>query len=275
MKTAASNILNGQSGGLILKTISLLCCIIIQKRRLLKKVKIKRRVFSKGLVTFFSGEDFKELRDYIPGEDIRNIHWLSSARHQKLLSVEREPLKNQKISLVVLLDKNMRYLDKFEILKEAVEILVFSALFYKQKIHVYVVAESVKIFVPRKVGDEKKILNYLDSLKLANSEPKKFYLKEKNTLAVYLGDFFYKIKLNRKNKNYLLFIRKKIEERPKKLLFNTLKSVDSKEKTFLDFDNLKHYLSLLKKNDDFYKREKVRKIYFKNEVLSVLKDALE
>ena len=241
----------------------------------MQKVKFKKLILSKSLIKFYEGEDFKELRDYIPGEDIRNIHWISSAKHQKLLSIEREHLKNQKIALILLLDKDMLFEDKLEIVKEIFYILSVSALFYKQKLSVYVVSDEVKMFMPKNYKDIEKIIEYIYSLDLKKVKLKDFYLKQKDSLAVYVGDFFYKIRLNPKNKNILLFVRKKVEENPKKLLFNSLISIDKAKKTYLDMDNLKHYISLLQKNDRFYKREKIRKIYSKENLIAILKETFE
>ncbi len=241
----------------------------------MQKVKFKKLILSKSLIKFYEGEDFKELRDYIPGEDIRNIHWISSAKHRKLLSIEREHLKNQKIALILLVDKDMLFEDKLEIVKEIFYILSVSALFYKQKLSVYVVSDEVKMFMPKNYKDIEKIIEYIYSLDLKKVKLKDFYLKQKDSLAVYVGDFFYKIRLNPKNKNILLFVRKKVEENPKKLLFNSLISIDKAKKTYLDMDNLKHYISLLQKNDRFYKKEKSRKIYSKENLIAILKETFE
>ena len=74
----------------------------------------------------------------------------------------------------------------------------------------------------------------------------------------------------------MLFIREKIEENPKKLIFNTLKSIDGK-KTFLDVENLKHYLNMLSKNDNYYKNAKVtiQRIYPEDNLIIKLKEVLE
>ena len=240
----------------------------------MQKVKFKKLILSKSLIKFYEGDDFKELRDYIPGEDVRNIHWLSSAKHQKLLSIQREHLKNQKISLMLLLDKNMLFKNKLETLKEIFYILSFSALFYRQRLDVYVISNEVKKFSPKKYKEIEKIDEYIDSLDLKKSALKSFYLKQKDSLVVYVGDFFYRLRLNPKNKNVLLFVRDRLEENPKRLLFSSLVSIDGK-KTYLDLSNLRHYLALLKKNDSFYKKEKIRKIYSKKNLISVLKETFE
>jgi len=240
-----------------------------------KIVKFKKLILSKSLVKFYEGEDFKELRDYIPGEDIRNIHWISSAKHQKLLSIEREHLKNQKIAIIILLDKDMLFEDKLDIVKEIFYVLSVSALFYKQKLSVYVVSNEVKRFIPRNYQDIEKIIYYINSLNLKKVKLKNFYLRQKDSLAIYVGDFFYKLRLNVKNKNVLLFVRKKVEENPKKLLFNSLISIDKAKKTYLDLNNLKHYIFFLQKNDKFYKKEKIRRIYSKENLIAVLKETFE
>ena len=241
----------------------------------MKKVKFKKLILSKSFIKFFEGDDFKELRDYIPGEDIRNIHWISSARHQKLLSIEKENLKNQKIVLVLLLDKNMLFRDKFETVKNIFYILATSAIFYKQKLEVFVISDEMRQFKPKKFSDIEKIEEYINKLNLKKVNLTKFNLKVKDSLAIFVGDFFYKIKLNKKNKNVLLIVRDKLEENPKKLLFNSLISIDKSKKTYLDMENLKHYLTLLKKNDNFYKKIKQRKIYSNENLIAILKETFE
>jgi len=123
----------------------------------MKKVKFKKLILSKSLVKFYESDDFKELRDYIPGEDIRNIHWISSAKHQKLLSIEKENLKNQKIAIILLLDKNMLFKNKLAIVKEIFYILAISAIFYKQKLEVFVISDKIKYFKPKKFSDIEKV----------------------------------------------------------------------------------------------------------------------
>lgn len=241
----------------------------------MKKVKFKKLILSKSLVKFYESDDFKELRDYIPGEDIRNIHWISSAKHQKLLSIEKENLKNQKIAIILLLDKNMLFKNKLAILKEIFYILAVSAIFYKQKLEVFVISDKIKYFKPRKFSDIEKIEEYIDSLELKKVKLKTFDLKIKDVLAIFIGDFFYKIKLSKKNKNVLLIVRDKLEENPKKLLFNSLVSIDKYQKTYLDIENLKHYLKMLKKNDSFYKGIKQRKIFSNKNLLAILKETFE
>jgi len=241
----------------------------------MKKVKFKKLILSKSLVKFYESDDFKELRDYIPGEDIRNIHWISSAKHQKLLSIEKENLKNQKIAIILLLDKNMLFKNKLAILKEIFYILAVSAIFYKQNLEVFVISDKIKYFKPRKFSDIEKIEEYIDNLELKKINLKTFDLKIRDVLAIFIGDFFYKIKLNKKNKNVLLIVRDKLEENPKKLLFNSLVSIDKSQKTYLDIENLKHYLKMLKKNDSFYKGIKQRKIFSNKNLLAILKETFE
>ena len=241
----------------------------------MKKIKFKKLILSKSLVKFYESDDFKELRDYIPGEDIRNIHWISSAKHQKLLSIEKENLKNQKIAIILLLDKNMLFKNKLAILKEIFYILAVSAIFYKQKLEVFVISDKIKYFKPRKFSDIEKIEEYIDSLELKKINLKTFDLRIRDVLAIFIGDFFYKIKLSKKNKNVLLIVRDKLEENPKKLLFNSLISIDKSQKTYLDIENLKHYLKMLKKNDSFYKGIKQRKIFSNKNLLAILKETFE
>ena len=156
--------------------------------------------------------------------------------------------------------------------------------FDKAKLNYYLniaKSEGVKLFVlpeyvlNRFFKEIEKIINYLEKLNLKKCSLTKFEFKKKGFLAIYIGDFFYRIKLNKQNKIVLLIVRKKIEENPKSLLFKSLISIDKKEKTFLNIDNLKHYLKTLKKNDKLYKSEKIKKFYENKNILNLLKETFE
>lgn len=240
-------------------------------------VKFKNFILSSSLnLINFEKDDFKELREYIPGEDIRNIHWISSAKRQKLLSIEKEGIKNQKIALILLLDKNMLFKNKFDLVLKTFMILSYSAIIQKKHLELFLVTDSIEHFFVKDFSQIEEIEKKLLNLKLKKVKLTTFLPTHKNFLNIYLGDFFYKLPLEQKNKNILLFTREKIEENPKKLLFNTIKSIDGK-RTFLDFDNLKHYLSMLSKNDNYYKNTKVtiQRIYPEDNLLTKLKEVLE
>ena len=240
-------------------------------------VKFKNFILSSSLnLINFEKDDFKELREYIPGEDIRNIHWISSAKKQKLLSIEKEGVKNQKIALILFLDKNMLYKDKFQTVLKTFMILAYSAVIQKKHLEVFIVTDALEHFFVKDFSQIESIEKELQSINLKKVKLNPFLPTHKNFLNIYIGDFFYKLPLDRKNKNILLFIREKIEENPKKLLFNTLKSIDGK-RTFLDVENLKHYLNMLSKNDNYYKNAKVtiQRIYPEDNLLTKLKEVLE
>ena len=162
-----------------------------------------------------------------------------------------------------------------DIAKEIFKILGYSAIYLKQKLEIIIVTDKIKTFTPKHFKEIEKIINYLEKLNLKKCSLTKFEFKKKGFLAIYIGDFFYKIKLNKQNKNVLLIVRKKIEENPKSLLFKSLISIDKKEKTFLNIDNLKHYLKTLKKNDKLYKSEKIKKFYENKNILNLLKETFE
>ncbi len=240
-------------------------------------VKFKNFILSNSLnLINFEKDDFKELREYIPGEDIRNIHWISSAKKQKLLSIEKDGVKNQKIALILLLDKNMLYKDKFQTVLKTFMILAYSAVIQKKHLEVFIATNILEHFLVKDFSQIESIEKELQSINLKKVKLNPFLPTHKNFLNIYIGDFFYELPLDRKNKNILLFIREKIEENPKKLLFNTLKSIDGK-RTFLDVENLKHYLNMLSKNDNYYKNAKVtiQRIYPEDNLLTKLKEVLE
>ena len=242
-------------------------------------VKFKKFILSNNKQMFINlseKDDFKELREYIPGEDIRNIHWFSTAKKNKPMVIERESRKSQNILLVLLLDKNSLFLDKLPTMLKIYFILATSAIYQKQNLEILIVTDTTKLFKVTHLYELNEVENYINSLDLKKVTLAKFNITQKRYLVVFIGDFFYKIDFNLANKNVFIFVREKIEENPKKYLNYTLKDISSNT-TFLTKLNLKYYLSKLKQNDSYYQNFKIikQKIYPKDNIVTKLKEVLE
>jgi len=227
-------------------------------------------------INFDNSDDFKELREYIEGEDIRKIHWFSTAKKNKPMVIERENRKSQNVLLVILLDKNSLFLDKLNTMLKIYFILANSAIYQKQNLEILVVTDITKLFKISNLFELDEVEKYIESLNLKKVTLSNFDITQKNYLAIFIGDFFYKIKFNLSNKNIFIFVREQVEENPKKYLKNTLKDISSNS-TFLSKLNLKFYLSKLKDNDSYYNNFKVirQKIYPKDNIVFKLKEVLE
>lgn len=135
-------------------------------REILKKVR-QVEIKTRGIVEeIFSGEyhsvfkgrgiEFAEVREYIPGDDIRAVDWNVTARmgypHVKLFEEERE------LTLMLLCDfsssgyfGSVRQL-KIEVAIEVAALLAFSAIKNHDKVGLLLFTDSIEKYVPPKKG---------------------------------------------------------------------------------------------------------------------------
>ncbi len=102
------------------------------------------------------GVEFKEVREYVPGDDIRNIDWNVTARtgspHVKVLTEERELT----IMLVVDASGSQRFGSvsqfKLELSAEVCAVLAFAAIQNNDKVGLIVFTDDVELFLPPRKG---------------------------------------------------------------------------------------------------------------------------
>lgn len=102
------------------------------------------------------GMEFKEVREYVPGDDVRAIDWNVTARtghpHVKVLAEERE------MTVMLLVDasgsgrfgSSARF--KNEVAAELCAVLAFSAIHNNDKVGLIVFTDRIELFVPPKKG---------------------------------------------------------------------------------------------------------------------------
>jgi len=102
------------------------------------------------------GMEFKEVREYVPGDDIRMIDWNVTARtgtpHVKLLAEERE------LTVMLLVDASgsgqfgsvQRF--KNELAAELCAVLAFSAIQSNDKVGLIVFTDEVELYIPPSKG---------------------------------------------------------------------------------------------------------------------------
>jgi len=61
----------------------------------------RRRELGARSVGHQRGDEFASLRPYVQGDDLRQVHWLASARHDDLVVREDEPLRDAHLQLVL------------------------------------------------------------------------------------------------------------------------------------------------------------------------------
>ena len=102
------------------------------------------------------GMEFKEVREYVPGDDVRMIDWNVTARtgtpHVKLLAEERE------LTVMLLVDASAsgrfgstgRF--KHEIAAELCAVLAFSAIKNNDKVGLVIFTDTVELYIPPSKG---------------------------------------------------------------------------------------------------------------------------
>ncbi len=102
------------------------------------------------------GMEFKEVREYVPGDDVRQIDWNVTARtghpHVKVLAEERELT----VMLMVDMSGSGRFgsVGKFknELAAELCAVLAFAAIRNNDKVGLIIFTEDVELYVPPKKG---------------------------------------------------------------------------------------------------------------------------
>ncbi|HOV32206.1 MAG TPA: DUF58 domain-containing protein [Candidatus Hydrogenedens sp.] len=102
------------------------------------------------------GVEFKEVREYVPGDDIRNIDWNVTARtgnpYVKVLTEERELT----IMLVVDASGSQRFGSvqqfKLELSAEVCAVLAFAAIQNNDRVGLIVFTDDVELFLPPRKG---------------------------------------------------------------------------------------------------------------------------
>lgn len=167
-------------------------------RELLKEVR-KIEIKTKGLSNqLFSGEyhsafkgrgmSFSEVREYVVGDEVRNIDWNVTARtgdpHVKVFEEERE------LTVMLLVDISpsaffgTQNKFKHEFMTELSAVLAFSALQNNDKVGLMLFSEKVELYIPPKKG-KKHILRIIREL--VNHEPSG-KSTDLNTALVYLNN---------------------------------------------------------------------------------------
>lgn len=145
--------------------------------RKVRKIEIKTRGLSQNIFageyhSAFKGRGmiFSEVREYQYGDDIRDIDWNVTARHNKLYVKVYEEEREMTVMLLVDLSASRLFgavgQDKREIMAEIAATLSFSAIQNNDKIGVIFFTEKIEKFIPPKKGKKhilfiiRELLNY-------------------------------------------------------------------------------------------------------------------
>jgi len=252
-------------------------------------VRARRQVFSEMVgnnPSSFTGEgyDFVELREYMPGDDIRHIDWNITAKMQKpFIKVFREE-RELNVVLVSVLNGSVYFGSKKfkqDTIAEVVALLGYSTLKNGDLLSSYIFTDreishlrpSKKLYqVQKGVADilEFNPLNEKVDFKILADYL--FQRLKRRSLIIVVGDFFeipdFKL-LAKKHEVVSVIVRDKLEENPPPMGFTSLQDPQSGNILESDFSSssVKAYAKKIKEYDsklyEKFKKDKVRftKIY--------------
>ncbi len=252
-------------------------------------VKAKRQVFSEMIgnnPSPFHGEgyDFIELREYMPGDDIRHIDWNITAKMQRpFIKVFREE-RELSVSVVSILNGSVYFgakRFKQELIAEINALLGFSVVKNGDLLSSFIYTDTLEHFVKPSKNIyavhkmTENVLNFeplgkrVDFKAIADSLYKRVRRK---SLIVVIGDFFaipdFKV-LARKHEVIAIVVRDRIEEEPPPMGFASLVDPETNEVLEGDFNThtIKEYRKRVIQNDrklyETFKKHQIRftKIY--------------
>jgi len=165
-----------------------------------QQVEIKTRgiveeVFSGEYHSVFKGRgiEFAEVREYVPGDDIRSVDWNVTARmgypYVKLFEEERE------LTLMLLCDfSSSGYFGskkqlKIEVAIEVAALLAFSAIKNNDKVGLLLFTDSIEKYVPPKKG-KKHVMRILRELISFRPERAGTNIGKRRTIVFLISDFW-------------------------------------------------------------------------------------
>ncbi|MEO1924063.1 MAG: DUF58 domain-containing protein [Nautiliaceae bacterium] len=247
-------------------------------------LKTKKRVFGSLIGRHSStfkgnGLDFKELREYVYGEDAKKIDWKISAKFQKPFVKEFEEDRELNILICILANGSFHfgsYRLKTELIAEITALLGFSAVKYDDKVSL-IIYEKKPLFHSKPTKNIKSIPVLIEKTASFEYLKKEYnfsfidYLnKFKKSILFLIGDFYSHPPIKKlKHETFLIWIRDKFEENPKEL--GEIELIDplnlKKIHTVFSKENIKEYEKKIKEKDSefiaYLKKEKIKftKIY--------------
>jgi len=235
-------------------------------------LRAKKDVFSGNLgehLTAFKGDglDFREIRDYDHGDDIRKINWKATAKGAGVKTNVFNEERELNIVLAFMVSGSINFGSiklKQEVVAEILALLSFSALkghnrlqgqFFSDKSELFfepsksntiiynIVENSININTLGKEVNYKNFCNFVNNV-----------VRQKSLIFM-VGDFYGDIDLSdiaHKNEVYALIVRDRLEENP--LLHGTFELIDpnslESNTISLNKSTAKEYQKLIEEHDD-------------------------
>lgn len=179
--------------------------VIKQVRKIeIKTNKIVNELFAGQYLSVFKGRgmEFEEVREYIPGDDIRSIDWNVTARYGKLFV--KKFIEERELTIMLLLDMSgsqyfgSKEKTKSELTAEIASIFAFSALKNNDKVGAIIFTNQPELYIPAKKSIThvlriiREILYYKPKNKTTNLNSALQYLykvQKKKCIVFFFSDF--------------------------------------------------------------------------------------
>jgi len=234
-------------------------------------VRARRQVFSEMVgnnPSIFQGEgyDFIELREYMPGDDIRHIDWNITAKMRTpFIKVFREE-RELNIVLVSVLNGSVHFGSKKfkqEVIAEVVALLSFSTLKNGDLLSSYTFTDTL-VSSSKPSKKLQQVQKNVDEILEFNALEKKVDFKviaetlykrlKRKSLIIIIGDFFeipdFKL-LAKKHEVIAIIVRDHLEEKPPVMGFSSLVDPESGMNLESDFNtsSVKEYIKKVQAHD--------------------------
>lgn len=252
---------------------------------ILKKIKRIEIISKKTSKEIFAGEyhsafkgrgmEFSEVREYIPGDDIRFIDWNVSSRMGKFYVKQFVEERELTVILAIDLSASLNFFSgtksKKEIAAEISAIISFTAMLNNDKVGLLIFTDKIEKFIPPKKGKShllriiREILTFAPEGRLTSIDNGLVYLNKviKKKAIIFLisdfidHDFSKSLKISSQKHDLIAINISDLREisPPHKGLF-IFKDYESGEEFFVDFnasETKKKFTKIIQKNQTYLK----------------------
>ena len=166
----------------------------------IKSNKLVEEIFSGEYRSGFRGRgiEFEDIREYFPGDDIRNIDWNVTARHNKAYVKQFVEERELNVFLLIDMSHSNSFGEKMDLIAQLGATLAFSAIKNNDKVGLLLFTEKVEKFIPSKSGKRhvlsiiENILNLKSEFKgtnLSNALQYFNHIEKKRSVVFLISDF--------------------------------------------------------------------------------------
>jgi uncharacterized protein (DUF58 family) len=127
--------------------------------------KLVEEVFSGEYRSGFRGRgiEFDDIRQYVPGDDVRSIDWNVTARHNRAFVKQFCEEREMNLFLLIDMSRSNSFGHKRDLISEIAATLAFSACKNNDRVGVIFFTDRVEKFIPSKNG-RKHVLSIIESI---------------------------------------------------------------------------------------------------------------